>query len=272
MNDDADRYGVTARRLVSARLAAVALADFPGEVPGDLDGSYACQEEAISLWPDRIAGWKIGLINPPDDVRLGSDRLAGPIFSRSVIRAHAAKPTPFPVFDGGFAAAEAEFVFEIGIDAPPGKRDWTRAEATALVAQVYVGIETAGSPMATINELGPLVVASDFGNNAGVILGPAFEGWRERPQSQWSCETLIDGRPVGRGAASDLPGGPFEAMRFIAKHCADRGRPLTAGTLISTGAITGVHDIVEGQTATIRFSGVADLACLAVAARPLKRD
>ena len=271
MNDCADGYATIAHRLVSARLGAAALPGFPGETPADLAGSYACQEEAIALWPDRIAGWKIGLINPPDDVRLGSNRLAGPIFSRSVSKAVSGVPTPFPVFEGGFAAAEAEFVFEVGCDAPPDKEDWTIDAAIALIAEAYVGIETAGSPLATINALGPLVVASDFGNNAGLILGPVFERWRDREQSQWTCETLIDGRSVGRGAASDLPGGPFEAMRFIAGHCARRGRPLTAGTLISTGAITGVHDIVEGQTATIRFNGGGDLACVAVAAKPASR-
>jgi 2-keto-4-pentenoate hydratase len=266
MDDFADRYVAIATRLVNARLAASALPGFPGEIPNELAGSYACQERAIALWPDRVAGWKIGLINAPDDARLGCNRLAGPIFSRSVIGARAGGPTPFPVFEGGFAAAEAEFVVEIGRDAPPDQETWTRDEAMALVAEVYVGIETAGSPLAMINQLGPLAVASDFGNNAGLILGPVFEGWRERPEAEWACETLIDGCRVGQGAASDLPGGPFEAMQFIAEHCARRRRPLTAGTLISTGAITGVHDIVAGQTATIHFDGVGDLACMAVAA------
>jgi 2-keto-4-pentenoate hydratase len=267
MSDVVDRYAEIARRFVRARLAAAALADFPGEIPADLSASYACQDFAIGLWPDRVAGWKIGRINAPEDARLGCDRLAGPIFARAVTAADGVGATPFPVFAGGFAAAEAEFVFEIGRDAPPGRKTWTLDEAMTLVAEVYVGIETAGSPLATINELGPLAVASDFGNNSGLILGPAFEGWRNRPVSEWTCETLIDGRNAGRGAASDLPGGPFEAMRFIAEHCAHRGRALTAGTLISTGAITGVHDMIEGQTATIRFAGVGDLTCVAIAAR-----
>ena len=266
MNDVVDRYTEIARRFVRARLAAAALMDFPGEIPDDLAGSYACQDFAIDLWPDRIAGWKIGRINAPEDARLGCDRLAGPIFSSAVTVADGVGPTPFPVFVGGFAAAEAEFVFEIGRDAPPGQKTWTCDEAMALVAEVYVGIETAGSPLATINDLGPLAVASDFGNNAGLILGSALENWRDRPASQWICETLIDGAKVGQGAASDLPGGPFEAMRFIAEHCAWRGRALTAGTLISTGAITGVHDMIEGQTATIHFGGVGDLACVAIPA------
>ena len=37
-----------------------------------------------------------------------------------------------------------------------------------------MGVEMAGSPLATINELGPTVVAADFGNNNGLILGTCW--------------------------------------------------------------------------------------------------
>ncbi len=50
-----------------------------------------------------------------------------------------------------------------------------------LVSGLHVGIEAAGSPLAAINELGPTVVVSDFGNNAGLLLGPAIPDWRKRP-------------------------------------------------------------------------------------------
>jgi 2-keto-4-pentenoate hydratase len=254
---------------VRARLAATAIPAFPCEIPTDLAASYACQDLAIDMWPDQVRGWKIGRINPPLDARLGADRLAGPIFARSIVMAEIKRPTPFPVIADGFAAVEAEFVFQVGQDAPRDKREWSRDEAAALVSEVFIGVEIAGSPLATINELGPLVVASDFGNNTGLILGPKAEGWRGRPFDAWTCETFIEGRSVGRGAVSDLPGGPFEAMRFIVELCAARRRPLAAGDFISTGAVTGVHDILAGQSARLRFAGFGELECTAVAATPL---
>jgi 2-keto-4-pentenoate hydratase len=46
------------------------------------------------------------------------------------------------------------------------------------------------------------VVASDFGNNAGLLLG-AKSLIGERTQSEsMSCETRIDGAVVGRGNAA----------------------------------------------------------------------
>ena len=75
-------------------------------------------------------------------------------------------------------------------------------------------------------------------------------------ESDLTCESFIEGKSVGKGAASDLPGGPVEALRFLAEHCAQRGRPLKAGMLISTGAATGIHDIAAGQRARVDFGAL----------------
>jgi len=150
-----------------------------------------------------------------------------------------------------------------GRAAPPGKTQWTVAEAFELVRAVHIGIETAGSPLATINELGPRAIVADFGNNAGLILGPELPGWRTRPIETWRCESFVDGVSVGRGAASLLPGGPFESLRFLLARNARRSRPLHAGDLVSAGAVTGVHAIKAGQTARVVFEGGGEILCTA---------
>lgn len=253
-----------AARLVSARLDARALEAFPGMQPATLEQAYLVQEVAIHLWPDEIAGWKIGLVPPALREQLGSDRVAGPIFSRAVRLANSV--VEFPVFEGGFAAVEAEFVFRIGRDAMPGKTTWTEDEASALVAALHVGVETAGSPMAFINDLGPTVVVSDFGNNAGVIIGPEVKDWRTRLKDL-RARTEIEGKTVGEGGAMGLPGGPLAGLTFLLAHLAQRNRPLRAGQYVSSGAVTGVHDIVVGQSARLSFGGEGVIECRAVKAR-----
>ncbi|MEJ1968143.1 MAG: fumarylacetoacetate hydrolase family protein [Rhizomicrobium sp.] len=271
MNKDGAKQGnltdMVARQFVEARLAARALAGFPGEVPADLATGYRHQDAAIALYPDRIVGWKIGRVGPDFEPRFGRNRLAGPIFSRQLRHAGDA-PTTFPAFVGGFAAIEAEFVLVLGADAPADKTDWTADEARALVGAMHIGIETAGSPLATINALGPTVVVSDFGNNAGLILGPAVPDWAARADASLTCESFIDGTSVGTGSAAEIPGGPLESLLFLAAHCAGRGRPLKAGMLISTGAATGIHDIAAGQRARVDFGALGAIDCLAVPATP----
>jgi 2-keto-4-pentenoate hydratase len=252
-----------AQRFVAARLNAVATVDYPGSIPPDLASAYEVQEAAIALWPDEIAGWKIGRIPPAFEQKLGATRLAGPIFRKAVQHASGDMVVELGIIEGGFAAVEAEFVFEIGTDAPPNQLRWSLNDAAAIVGRMLVGVELAGSPLATINALGPTVVVSDFGNNAGAVIGPEVANWRDRTLTDLCAETFIDGKSVGTGTAASVYGGPLGALQFVAELCANRGRPLKAGMLISTGAATGIHDIVAGQKARIEFKGIGTIHCAA---------
>ena len=255
----------TAEAFVSARLAARATPDYPGVLPTTMDEGYAVQEIAIGLYPDQIIGWKVGGVAPARQSALGTHRLAGPIFARNkwpiegdvVVKA----------IEGGFTAIEAEFLVRIGPNVDPAKTEWTIEEATAAVDGVFIGLEIAGSPLSAINDLGSAVVASDFGNNGGLVIGPELTDWRDRMDAI-QVETIIDGVSVGTGGSLSLVGGALESVRFLLEHCARWGRPLTAGTLVSTGAVTGVHRIYAGSESTCVFEGVGEVRCTVVKAAP----
>jgi len=266
-----ERADAVARRFVQARRDGVALAGFPGPSPATLADAYRVQDAAIRRWNDTIAGWKVGYIAPELREPAGDERLVGPIFARQLQNARPQQSLDFPVFEGGFAAVEAELVFRIKADAPADKTQWTVDEAAAIVADLHIGIETAGSPLATINELGPRVVVSDFGNNAGMLLGPAISGWRAMPPRLLDCASFVDGRNVGEGSVATLADGPLVALVFALSRCARNGRPLRAGHLVTTGAVTGIHGIVAGQSARVDFGVHGSLCCRAVEARAFAR-
>lgn len=255
-----------AERFVRARLDVRALADFPGILPDDLAAAYQVQDVAIARFPDRVVGWKVGFVAPERRDASGDERLVGPVFAGNLW--HADGNNAFPVFVGGFAAVEAEYIARLAFDAPADKLDWTADEATELVAALHIGIETAGSPLATINVLGPRAVVSDFGNNAGLILGPEIDAWRSRSVGSMACACAIDGVEVGRGGAMTLASGPMGALAFALSRNARRGRPLRAGDLVTTGAATGIHDIVAGQSSTVDFGRDGVMRCHAFARAP----
>ena len=263
MNDPAD---VIAQCFVDARIHGCALPDFPGAIPPDLSAGYRVQDAAIVRWPDHIAGWKVGYIASERRDASGDERLLGPVFAQAVWPARVDEEIAFPVFSGGFAAVEAEFAFVLAADAPATQTQWTRDQAAELVSSLHIAIETAGSPLAIINHLGPAVVVSDFGNNAGLILGPKIADWRQQRDEELVCATSIDGREVGRGSAASLPGGPLSALAFALSRNAQRGRALKAGDIVTTGAATGIHDIRAGQRAEISFGKYGSLRCIAVSA------
>lgn len=256
-----------AARFVQARLQGQSLPDFPGVIPEALVAAYQVQDHAIAGWPDRVVGWKVGYIAAERRDVSGDERLLGPIFARQLMPATDGS-VAFPVFVGGFAAVEAEYVLRLDNDAPVGKIDWTPEEAAALSTTLHIGVEIASSPLATINLLGPRVVVCDFGNNNGLILGREIPGWRNLPETRLTCRTLIGGAVVGSGGATTLPGGLGAALAFALSRSARRGRPLKAGELIATGNATGIHDIVVGQDASIEFDGYGAIHCRAVRAVP----
>ena len=248
-----------------ARSRGESLSGFPGEIPADLVTAYQVQDVAIDRWPDRVVGWKVGFIAAERRDASGDDRLLGPVFARNLWNATGAI-APIPVFAGGFGAIEAEYVMRLDADAPADKLDWTPEEAVALPATLFIGLEVASSPLATINELGPRVVVSDFGNNNGLLLGAEIPAWPALDDAALVAETFIDGASVGRGGATRLPGGLRTAFAFALARSARRGRPLRKGELVATGNATGIHDIAVGQRGTVVFEGHGTLEVQAVAA------
>lgn len=241
------------RRLVAARVAAEALQGFPGALPDSLDGAYAIQAASIARWADTVAGWKIGMIPADYRLRVGEERLAGPIFKSSIVGIEPGATRTMPIYSGGFAAVEAEFILELGCAIRPSETEYSDVDLIDHVSSLFVGVEIASSPMAAINKLGPTCVVSDFGNNAGLLLGPAVANWSSRDLDSMTAKVMIDGALVGDATANSIPGGPLAALRFLLGLAAARGIELPEGTLISTGAVTGIHDVLVSSAARVDF-------------------
>jgi 2-keto-4-pentenoate hydratase len=255
-----------AEAFVRARRAAEVLPAYPGTPPADLALAYAIQDHAIRLDGRPVEGWKVGRINPPLDAQLGSNRLSGPIFSSSIVDAQDGQVPVMPVFVGGFAAGEAELLLHVapGFSGPVPADD---AQTRAIVDDVRIGIEVASSPYRGINADGPAVTASDFGNNFGLVRGASLANWRDLDLCSILVRTEIDGVLIGEATAATMLDGPYGAVRFLLANLASRGIDRSGGLWVSTGAITGVHEIRPGQQLTATFGDHGEVRCRIVAAR-----
>ena len=256
----ADR-DVIARAFVNARSTRSCLREYPGAKPDSLSDAYAIQDAALALWDVAVVGWKVGRIVSPLDDHLGANRLAGPVLDNRILDMSGGGAT-MRVVPGGFAAGEAEFMIRLGPAAGSGTTLPTDDAATIdWIDEVRIGIEIAASPYPAINADGPCVTISDHGNNWGLVLGA------EVPRARWmdlpSIEIVseIDGRQAGRANASAMLDGPLGAIRFLLGNLAQRGIATQPGWWISTGAVTGVHEIAPGQTFRASFQGLGALAC-----------
>ena len=256
-----------ATAFVAARRMAQPLGNYPGAPPQDLVSAYRIQDAAIRFDGRTVAGWKVGKINPPLDHLLGANRLSGPIFADQVVDAASGMVPAMPVFADGFAAGEAELLLHI---APGwnGAIPTDDADTRDLIDEVRLGIEIASSPYAGINADGPLVTISDFGNNHGVVMGPALKNWHALDLCDIKVRTEIDGAVAGESTAATMLDGPYGAVRFLLENLSSRGFVLSSGLWVSTGAITGVHQVEAGQKVTAIFGQHGSLSCTISLAEP----
>ncbi|MFG6413591.1 hypothetical protein ACG02S_06730 [Roseateles sp. DC23W] len=245
-----------AEAFTTARAAGRAIDAYPGTPPATLAEAYAIQAAAIARWPDAVKGWKVARVNPAFAAQFPEERLIGPAFAPNVHSVAAGAEAICPVFEGGFAAVEAEVVIVVAEDQPAGKADWTADTVAPLVKSMHIGVEVASSPLATLNDIGPGAVISDFGNNWGVVVGAEIANWQSLETID--VETFIDGQSVGVGKVAIKPG-PLGALAFTLNKRAEQGQTLKAGDVISTGMITGVHDIRIGQRSRHVFAGVGEV-------------
>lgn len=245
-------------RLVQARQEATPLPTFPGKLPNDAKTAYAIQYHSIKSWPDRVSGWKVGGISPSFHAQFDAPRLVGPIFGSQTLNALNCGSVAVTVFEDGFAAVEAEFVIRTAVPFGPGLPKKTLEELKGCIASVHVGAEIASSPMADINELGPGAIISDFGNNAGLIVGPQITNWRDQAMEDIDISVSINEAQAG-AVRTSLADDAFAAFQFIIELSRSRGIDLPAGTYVTCGALSGIHNVKPGDQTSVLFEGIGRL-------------
>lgn len=242
-----------ARSLVESRLDDRVLDDFPGQLPTSLEQAYDLQAATISLWPDDVVAWKIARFPPQDRGRFPAERLFGPAFRSTVQRVESGAATKAKIHEGGFAVIEAEFVLELGAAIPPSDREWSDDDLSANVCAAYCGAEIASSPMPNVIELGGMAIIPDLGINVGVIAGPEIADFDALGQDALGVQVSVDGGVVGEAEPGPITGDPYEALRLLIAHCGRQGIELPKGALVSTGLLTGAHDVQAGSTARVDY-------------------
>jgi 2-keto-4-pentenoate hydratase len=234
--------------------------------------AYQIQELAMSRWQDSLVGWKIGYISADRRTAGDPDRLVGPIWRQQYhLGEERVSPAEVGIFASGFAAVEAELVIRLSHDLPShDDADWAAQAVADLEQHLLVGVEVASSPIPDINSLGPTVIAADFGNNNGLVLGSVLADWPGGAPVQLAC--YIDGQLMGEGSAENLPGGIHHGLATALNILASRGQPVRAGMVFATGAITGIHPIGAGQHCRVEVRGGPSVELRTTDARTLLRS
>ncbi|UWU73481.1 fumarylacetoacetate hydrolase family protein [Bradyrhizobium huanghuaihaiense] len=237
-----------ADRLVAARGSGRAVA-WRDILPPDRAGAYAIQDATLArIGP--VGGWKVGASSPdaepvcaplPASGLLASGARLGPEFrlrgvevevalrvGRALTADDAALPDPelARAFDAVYPAIE---VVETRLE------DWTNSVALAQLAD--------------LQSHGALLIG------AAATVSPASIDLRS-VEAHLSIGEDISRRTIGGNPAGDI----WRLLRWLIRHCADRGVPLLPGQIVTTGSCTGMVFAEAGTSARARLAGFGEVA------------
>ena len=241
---DVDRL---AAKLIAARRSLDRIATLaPDEIPASAAEGYALQDAILQRLAIPIAGWKVGAASP------SAEPQAGPILADRL----KASPATFAMPAKAFRTVEGEVAFMLGRDLPARSEAYGGDEVWEAMATLHVGIEVLESSFVDRRKISEHAVLGDLLNNGAYCWGAAVKDWRGLDVATPEASIWIDGKEVRRAKAGTPGGHPKRLLAWLANHATTRGRPLTAGMIITTGSHTGMLDAPPGATVEARLENI----------------
>jgi len=208
------------------------------------DEAYWVQEVVLrGLDPRRPVAWKI---SPPKE---GTQPFGSPTPFKGLV----VSPAHFVGSRNRCLGVEAEVAFRFG-EAPI--RKGKRSDIEGAVEKAFVLIELCETRFANWESAPALCRIADFQSHGGFALGSGTREWRSIDFARQPVELWINGASVISRSGSHPSGDPFELVAWAATHCAERGMPLAAGDIVTTGTWTGLTPVKAGDEILARFDGI----------------
>ena len=102
---------------------------------------------------------------------------------------------------------------------------------------------------------------ADSGLHGALVVGPPTEiGALDDPLSlaDFSIVLSRDGEVIARGGSAQVLGSPLRALAYVLTRTHDQAgwRPLRAGDIVTTGTLTGLHEVDPGEHWEITTAGI----------------
>jgi 2-oxo-3-hexenedioate decarboxylase/2-keto-4-pentenoate hydratase len=205
-----------------------------------------------------LGGYKIAYTS--DEIRRltgVSSPCAGGIFAATIQDS----PATFRSTDYVRLAIECEVAVSIGTDVPASQAPYSRAsiaEYIEFLAVAFEMVDFRGAAAGTGPDAAAIAGICTNISNAGAVLGSAVRDWRHIDLAASAGVMVINGEEVGKGRGADVMGHPLEPLVWLANMLAERGKALTAGTIVITGSIIPPKPLRAGDRATIAIGELGE--------------
>ncbi|WP_426409871.1 2-keto-4-pentenoate hydratase [Bradyrhizobium ganzhouense] len=237
-----------ADRLVAARSSGrpVSWRDI---LPSDRAGAYAIQDATLArIGP--LGGWKVGASGPE------AEPICAPLPASGLLTTGARLGPEFRL-----RGVEVEVALRVGRaltaeDAALPDRELARAFDAA-----YPVMEVVETRLENWKNSAALAQLADLQSHGALLIGPAstvslpsvdLRGL----EAHLSVGEEISRRTTGGNSAGDI----WRLLRWLIRHCADRGVPLLPGHIVTTGSCTGMVFAEEGTSVRARLAGLGEVA------------
>ncbi|EJL81257.1 2-keto-4-pentenoate hydratase [Polaromonas sp. CF318] len=235
----------TAQLLISARTGGPA-APWRDILPADRAGAYAIQDATLAaIGP--IAGRKVGAKSPQAEPHCAPLPASGIHASGVTLTGPAWR----------WRCMEVEVAFRLGRDLDPQGRLLPTEEVAAAFDAVLPAMEVVESRLAEGHVADPLAQLADLQCHGALVLGspstlaPAQVDLR-MVEASLSFNGTVAAHTRGGNPAQDA----WRLLAWLALHCAQRGQPLRAGQIVTTGSCTGMLNAPLGVPVRGEVMGV----------------
>ena len=225
--------------LAHARLAMDLVDPSELAVPESASLAYEAQESLCELIESPVIGWKVGATGPASQAKLGVRApICGPVFERTLLEPGSTVQVCDFHHQPGL---ESEFAFTLGVTIRPGGPTMNAARAREIVSAVHPAIELVCSRFTNNFDVDPALLVADGALHGALVVGSGSKPETVPSLSTHELRTLVDGVEIASGNGAEVLGDPYESLAWLCNHLNRRGVALPAGSVITTGAATGLH-------------------------------
>lgn len=249
MTDMSTSALAAARSLLDARWRCAGV-PFREILPPDRPGAYAIQEATVGQL-GTIGGWKVGARGIDAQPSFAPLPATGLFPSGAVLQG--------PPWE--LRGLEVELAFRLGYDLDPGGRMLTRSQLADAIDQVLPVIEVVETRLSDWRESEPLAQLADLQSHGALVLGAPAAG--VAPASvdlgQLMASLTCDGEVVATTRGGNPAADAWRLLGLLALHCAERGMPLRAGQIVTTGSCTGMVFARRGAAVRAEIGGIGQV-------------
>jgi 2-keto-4-pentenoate hydratase len=235
--------------LLEARRARRWLPSLPEACrPLSSEQCYAIQRRVLAeLGP--IAAWKVGAPSP-EAQPVCAAIAAGTLFESGA-------NLPATMFH--LVGIEAEIAYRLSADLPPRDRDYGLDELIAAIDSVHPAIEVSDTRFVTWASQDRFSHVADQLNHGALVFGTGRADWQSVEAASQKTILSIDGRATVEVVGGNPGGDPLRLLVWLANVGAHPFGGLRAGTIVTTGSVTGVEFVKVPMTAEAQLPGIGSV-------------